>query len=121
MLSYRAQKREVMLFSVKTIILGSTTQALGAPKRRKRCMRISRRPVLHRPLQQLQVSFLLGEMARPIVPRAVMRPRPLQNLQAPAVSGECACPRIPWAVVLPKPFQHLQVSALSGECTAVSV
>ena len=44
--------------------------------------------MLHRPLQQLQMSFLLGVVARPIVPRAMVCPRPLQQLQAPTLCGD---------------------------------
>jgi len=55
--------------------------------------------VLSGPLQQLQVSVLLGLLTRLNIPRAVMRPRPLQHIQVPARSGVLArcAPRAPTA------------------------
>ena len=43
--------------------------------------------MLHRPLQQILASMMLGVSRRPCIPRAVVLPRPIQHLQVPARGG----------------------------------
>ena len=71
--------------------------------------------MLHRPLQQLNVSLNIGPSTRPCSPWAVLRPRPRQHLQVPAASSACGRLLIPLAPVRPRPLQQLQVPFSSGD------